>query len=50
MKYQKEYPPERTEQEISENKYYVFDDETMEWSLEQGASPEDDKEVGLEYD
>jgi hypothetical protein len=47
MKYQKEYPPERTEQEISENKYYVFDDETMEWSLEQGASREDDERYGI---
>ena len=47
MKYQKEFPPERTEQEISENKYYVFDDETMEWSLKQGASREEDERMGI---
>lgn len=43
----KDNPPERTEIQIQQNKYYMFDDETLEWVLVQGVSPEDDLKVGI---
>lgn len=43
----KESSPKRTEEEIQQNRYYMFDDQSNEWVLVQGASPEDDLEAGL---